>query len=54
MILSRSKLLFLYIFTIDFFVCYPYNKTVENIIGGAARLRWSRAELRNLMRVIPP
>lgn len=59
MILSRSISLFLYKITmeitLDFLFFRVYNQGVENIIGGAERLRWhARAELRNLMRVIPP
>lgn len=59
MILSRSKSLFLYKnaveIVLDFWDFLVYNLDVENIIGGAERLRWqARAELRNLMRVIPP
>lgn len=59
MILSRSKSLFLYKnaveIALDFWDFLVYNLGVENIIGGAERLRWqARAELRNLMRVIPP
>ena len=59
MILSRSKSLFLYKNAVEIVldICdfLVYNLDVENIIGGAERLRWQvRAELRNLMRVIPP
>ena len=47
MILSRSISLFLYKITIeialDFLVFWVYNFFVENIIGGAERLRWQRA-----------
>ena len=55
MILSRSISLFLYKITIeialdffieialDFFYFLLYNFGVENIIGGAERLRWQRA-----------
>ena len=47
MILSRSISLFLYKITIeitlDFFFPWVYNVDVENIIGGAERLRWQRA-----------
>lgn len=47
MILSRSNSLFLYKITIeivlDFLAFRVYNIGVENIIGGAERLRWQRA-----------
>ena len=47
MILSRSISLFLYKIAIeialDFLGFWVYNQSVENIIGGAERLRWQRA-----------